>query len=449
MLILLVNITLLFLMINYIITKDYMHPSVVFCFMFFVCAVQCLFFSKTFQITLHNESVFVLTIGLSIFTLITMFCKSNKKEIGVVKLQSIEVSNKLIFLLIILQILTIISFIYYLNDIANAYNNYAIINGPFTKKIRLYDWLIKFNLDVFRNLNVSKPYIYRFGFPLVSTFGYVVLYIIINNFIVSKKISILQIIVFLLMCVSIILTGSRTPLFRIITFSLIMYYVLACRNGNFKNGNLKFLLKLIFVITMTVFFMFFVMKLMGRGDTMGKSLANYLFVYLGAEIVNLDTFLHGNDISFLSGFSILFGQYTFQPVYTYIGKIFNIPFLYYPTIEVYGKSANGIEIGNVHTTYYPFIYDFGYIGILLIAVIAFYYIYSYQNLIIHKKIGFDYKLFIFAYLFNDLVMLFFSSRFFETVVDPFFMKMCVFLFALYLCSKFIGFYRGKICHRQF
>ena len=66
-----------------------------------------------------------------------------------------------------------------------------------------------------------------------------------------------------------------------------------------------------------------------------------------------------------------------------------------------------------------------------------------------KKIGFDYKLFIFAYLFNDLVMLFFSSRFFETVVDPFFMKMCVFLFALYLCSKFIGFYRGKICHRQF
>ena len=439
MLVLLISITLFFLMLNYIITKDYMHPSVVFCFMFFVCAMQCLFFSKTFQITLHSESIFVLTIGFSLFTLITMFCKKNKKEIGTVKLQNIEVSNKLILILIILQILTIISFICYLNDIANAYNNYGVINAPFTKKIQLYDWLIKFNVDAFRNLNVSKPYIYRFGFPLVSTFGYIVLYVIVNNFVVSKKVSILQIIVILLMSISIILTGSRTPLFRIITFALILYYILACRNGIFKQGNLKILLKLIVVIAITVFFMLFVMKLMGRGDTMGKSLANYLFVYVGAEIVNLDTFLHSNDISFLSGFSILFGQYTFQPIYTYIGKIFNIPFLYYPTIEIVEKSANGFFVGNVHTTYYPFIYDFGYIGILLICVIAFYYIYSYQNLITRKKTGFDYKLFIFAYLFNDLIMLFFSNRFFEAVSDPFFFKMLFLLVIVRLCcnNKFV------------
>ena len=275
------------------------------------------------------------------------------------------------------------------------------------------------------------------------------MYVIVNNFVVSKKISILQIIVVLLTSISIILTGSRTPLFRIITFALILYYILAYRNGIFKQGNLKFLLKLIFVIVATAFFMLFVMKLMGRGNALGNSLANYFFVYIGAEIVNLDTFLHSNDISFLSGFSILFGQYTFQPVYTYIGKIFNIPFLYYPTIEIYEKSANGIEIGNVHTTYYPFIYDFGYIGILLIAGIAFYYIYSYQNLMTHKKTGFDYKLFIFAYLFNDLIMLFFSNRFFETVADPFFMKICIILCVLYLYSKFIKFCRGKLWHKQF
>ena len=223
-----------------------MHPSAAFSFIFFVCAVQCLFFSRTFQITLHNETVFVLIIGLSIFTLITMFCKKSKKEICVVKLQNIEVSNRLILLLIILQILTIISFVHYLNDIANAYNNYAALKTPFTKKIELYDWLIKFNVDAFRNLNVSKPYVYRFGFPLVSTLGYIVLYVIVNNFIVSKKISILQIIVVLLMSISIILTGSRTPLFRIITFALILYYILACRNGIFKQGNLKFLLKIKF-----------------------------------------------------------------------------------------------------------------------------------------------------------------------------------------------------------
>lgn len=38
---------------------------------------------------------------------------------------------------------------------------------------------------------------------------------------------------------------------------------------------------------------------------------------------------------------------------------------------------------------------------------------------------FNYKLFIFSYLFNDLVMLPFSNRFYETVLDAAFLKFLI------------------------
>lgn len=90
-------------------------------------------------------------------------------------------------------------------------------------------------------------------------------------------------------------------------------------------------------------------------------------------------------------------------------------------------STNGIEIGNVYTTFYPFIYDFGYIGILpLLSIPAVYYCFTYNKVLrMSERNVFNYKLFIFSYLFNDLVMLPFSNRFYETVLDAAFLKFLI------------------------
>ena len=45
---------------------------------------------------------------------------------------------------------------------------------------------------------------------------------------------------------------------------------------------------------------------------------------------------------------------------------------------------------------------------------------------------FDYRLFIYAYLINDLIMSFFSNRFFETVCNAPFIKMIIISFIIYI-----------------
>ena len=88
-------------------------------------------------------------------------------------------------------------------------------------------------------------------------------------------------------------------------------------------------------------------------------------------------------------------------------------------------SNNGIEIGNVYTTYNVFAYDFGYFGVFpLIFVVALYYTSTYKKILCDTKSvkSIDFNLFIYAYLFNDLIMLPFSNRFYSTILDAPFIK---------------------------
>ena len=81
----------------------------------------------------------------------------------------------------------------------------------------------------------------------------------------------------------------------------------------------------------------------------------------------------------------------------------------------------------MYTTFYSFIYDFDYIGFIpLIAIIALYYVFTYQRIKGGKISSFSLLLFIYTYLFNDLIMLAFSNRFYSTVLDIGFIKIVIF-----------------------
>ena len=77
--------------------------------------------------------------------------------------------------------------------------------------------------------------------------------------------------------------------------------------------------------------------------------------------------------------------------------------------------------------FYPIIYDFGYFGILIFTAIeASYYCYFYgKNLVKNIKNQISFSTYIYAYLFNDLIMSVFSNRFYETVFDAPFIKMAI------------------------
>ena len=74
--------------------------------------------------------------------------------------------------------------------------------------------------------------------------------------------------------------------------------------------------------------------------------------------------------------------------------------------------------------FYKIIYDFGFSGVFWVTgLMALYYSLTYMRIrtkINHHPI--DFRLFIYAYLFNDLIMSAFSNRYYETVFEAPFIK---------------------------
>ena len=427
-------ITLAFLILNFTITQgDYLHPSTLFCELFAVYELICIMGQRTYQITLHAETIYVMICGFSAFTIGGILTQSKLhfvKNASVPQKQQnqlryIQVPEFLVYILIVMQILTQFYFIKYLRAIATAWGSGG---GSLGEMINLYDKMTKFWNEIFSNLNVPIPMAYRILNPITSAASWIILYVAVNNFMINRKIKFSHIMVIFFMCTSILLNGSRSPLLRVFTFIIIEMYILNYKKYHYRKGNLKFFLKLIFIVLAVSALMVVLLSLMGRSENM-VNISRYIFTYTGAPIVNLDNYLQRTSIKMLGGDTVFWGEHTFYKGYAYLAKILKVSFTdKVQQIDSFMFSNNGIEIGNVYTTYNVFAYDFGYLGVFpLIFIVAMYYTVAYKKILRNTEMSktIDLNLFIYAYLFNDLVMLPFSNRFYDTILDAPFIKMII------------------------
>lgn len=159
----------------------------------------------------------------------------------------------------------------------------------------------------------------------------------------------------------------------------------------------------------------------GENSTLNLILES-IYVYIGAPMQNLDTYLQGTRHT-----PELWGSQVFRNIYTYLGGKYGISQYLYQ-LDLPFLKHNGLNTGNVYTTFYQFYYDFGYDGIVpLMAIIALYFSCAYRKIYNNKP----FTLIIYAYLFNDLIMLIFSDRFYETVASIGFVKHLLITFILY------------------
>lgn len=91
--------------------------------------------------------------------------------------------------------------------------------------------------------NMEKSFIYRHGIVWITAYAYVLLYILINNLAVKKKIEIIQIIYLGIYAFDQMLSGGRTALFRMITAILIITVI--CFGLNKRRNFTKLLFKCI------------------------------------------------------------------------------------------------------------------------------------------------------------------------------------------------------------
>lgn len=427
---LLVFSLLLILIFNLLIVNlDYMHPSILFVVPFLVFGVTSILGEEAYKIIFHEETLLVIVSSALIFTFITLLSQTvyKSKENLNFPLTEIIISKKVTLFFIVFFIVTQLAFIKYLEAISLAHFGYS---GSLGEMISLYDVMTKFWTEIFSELNVPIPLLYRIGNPITQGFGYLIVYIFIHNYVATKRIDKLHLLIILLLCLNIILNGSRSPIFRIVTMMLITFYVLYNKQNNVRRGNIKFLLKSLLIVIFSGTFFIALLSLMGRENDL--DMFHYIFIYVGAPLVNLDNYLAFRPDG---SYATIFGEQTFRGLYAYIAKIISDESLIFPTIDQFTFSNYGLEIGNVYTTFYSFIYDFEYVGFIpLILIIALYYVFTYQRLktraIKTNKVHFS--LFIYAYLFNDLIMLAFSNRFYTTVLDIGFIKIVIFSYICHL-----------------
>lgn len=451
MLILLILVTFLFLLINFMVTKgDYMHPSFLLSALLFIYELFCLSVVDKYAIVFNHRTFIVLFIAQFIFFIITLFGmviskkrQTTNSELGRTELTPIVFGKGLSLLTIGMQLVVIFFFIRYLRNVAGA----AGVSGGLSNWIATYDGMIKFAYERFVDLRVSHSFIYKLLEYPADVLSYFAVYVLVNNYLAVKKVNRLHLVILLLMLVRITLTGSRSPMLRILTMVIMLFYVLYNRKVGKRTGDMKTLLKLLGMIAVTIPFLVGVLSLMGRStDTV--DMVHYVFLYTGAPLLNLNNYLETFTVPEAS----LIAEQTLRGFYVFLySRTGN---LNYRVVNIIGNSsfvssANGIGTGNVLTAFYVFMYDLGYIGVLVFSTImASYYIPIYNKVtsLNQKNRRFDFNMFFYAYLFNDLVMLPFSNRFFETTVRESFFRfwLVAVILYLYLYSDYFKKYRIKL-----
>ena len=126
---------------------------------------------------------------------------------------------------------------------------------------------------------------------------------------------------------------------------------------------------------------------------------------------------------------------TFFCWYTYFGYKFGITEWQY-TFDLPFLESNGFNMGNVYTTFYSYLYDFGFIGVfVLIALMALIFRPIYEKAKSSASSHADLWIIFSSYIAFQLIFSFFSNKFYEEIFTPGFFTSVIYLIVarLLLC----------------
>lgn len=411
-------ISAIFFAVNYLINKkDILAPGSIFCLITTIYSAFILAVANEYEITLHSQTILIFLVAFGIITILSAIFslkyKNTDSETHPPKI--IFVDDKFVLLICFLQLIVIIWNIVYLISNTSTYN---IFNA-----IKIYDQISKFGDS---SILTGRNIIYRLMASICYEASYLILYVYFNNLVALKKSNIYQLFAIILLIVQLILGGGRSSLFQVITMAIIIVYFSYIRSKSSRKKLKKFTRKYILYIAIFAIVIIATSNLVR--DVGGLDLKNYVFLYTAGSIVNLDIFLQKYYITLFKGISTMFGRYTFTGVYSELSPYLNLTGVNnFSSINVFQYSPNGHLLGNVYTTFYAFIYDFGYFGVIpLFLIICLYYVPTYFKCKYKSSnTKFDFSLYIFAYLYNNFIMLEFSNRFYENVVNLHFLNFVI------------------------
>ena len=422
---------LIILYLSYLFNKgEIIAPAFVFCASFIFSLAWALAYANRWDLNLHFNTFGVIFGGVLEFFLVSIlvnfaFRKTGKnKIIGTTSEKKIEISNLKIIIFIIGGVITILL------------SAKEVIR--LTESLTLSQAIAQYRIASFNPTSLDH---YKYFLPkwlgycrlIVNSGGYWFAYIFAYDLIRKDKRKILSFVAVIVAAIDSAILGSRNDAINMLLAVLSIIVMLKIKNGMFR-FKLKF--KNIFKYLILAIIVLFSFQTLGNlmGRTSVTAPLDYLAKYCGAEIKNLDIFLQEGNFPIKEG---LIGAQTFIFLYRWVGPKIGIKNYYY-SFDLPFKTVNGYSLGNVYTTFYQFIYDFGYFGVIILVFIM-----ALISQIIYEC-GFCGKrknvpnlwIIIYSYIFSSLAFSFFSNKFFEQNLNvTFFKSVIIWLFFSFLFCK--------------
>lgn len=402
----------------YLSDNDLFSPAVLFNFSFLFSVSWAILYSKKWDFIIHWNTFIVILSGVIAFSLGSLTIKIIMKTFGNEKLDirnsvsNSKISNVTMAFIIVFQLF---SYVYILKNILN------LVGGS---------WIsLSKSIYVYRLASVTdNPFVLTSlsGFLMIInlSFGFWFGYLFVESYVCKSCFNVSYLIAIIIAIMVDSATGSRTSAVNTV-IAMLFYFSYFSKKKNKNRGiNGGLLLKYFtfFVILILAFQSFGL--LLGRQVNDNVGFFDYLAEYCGAEIKNLDTFLQLKHST-----PLIFGSQTF---YFFINQNLSLFNIQRYTLDLPFQSVNGYSLGNVYTTFYAFVYDFGYIGVpILSGIMGFISQFILELAKKQRDVSFP-NIFtiLYGYVTPLLVLSFFSNKFYETIVSVSFLRtlICLIMF---------------------
>ena len=335
-------------------------PSILFMLPFSISAFWLTLNISRWNVVLYGNTLMIITFGCLSF-LLGVFVASLYKARGfkvkrVLKVteysSDVCIPNKLF---VALAIIELVIFIICLREIRAVVHRYGY-RGTLSFEIYRYR-----NLGMYTTNSTSLGRWVDWAYQFNLGCGYIWAYILIHRLSLKRKINVSIIACLVISIITALIKGGRQSTIQIIFAAMTYYVVFYGINHKRRKIPWKSLFKILLIIVILGISFQSIGTILGR--TVQADFMQYIAVYLSGGIHNLNVWLN-NSLSRSS----FFGQYTFANIYPYLGRKFGRTEWIFVLSSPY-LSANGHNSGNIYTTFWPFIYDFGYIGAIIMPFI--------------------------------------------------------------------------------
>lgn len=413
--------------------KDIMAPSVIFIAPFILAVICAAVYSNQWYLDLSIKTFLSILFGSITYVYISLLTHLLfKKKIKVID-DSYKFSNSIIIVSNIKVVITIIFQVLSLFFVIKSMRSSLSLIGV-TGNLSTIMYSFRY-YSMFSDKGISLSGIATNMRIISIGLTYIWIYILINNKLLKYKNRFNELLLFISIVLGIlnsIILGARGEALQLLTAIIVIYFCLRRRNNSFK-ADLKFSQIFKLCLLMIVVLMSFKSfgTFLGRDSviTVKASPIDEVAKYLGAEIKNLDIVLNQSMNK-----PRIFGEQTFSVLWNWLNSSFDMN-ISVPNILIFRK-VNGISLGNVYTLYYPLIYDFGYLGMIIaIAFVAFVIQLFYENMYLETKMRIiNYKIIVYSYIMFLLFFSFFGEKIFSSLLNFTFYK---YLIVWYLMTKFV------------